>query len=104
VFERDISRLLSPVNPNTPNDAALINKVGERASCRNGQTGHATGPHLHFDFLRGGTKINFLDLRISKNQHLAVEDLPRFNQLYDQRQAMLRKENERVAEDTQPAL
>ena len=32
-----------------------------------GQTGHATGPHLHFEFLRGGTKVNFLSLRIPKN-------------------------------------
>jgi murein DD-endopeptidase MepM/ murein hydrolase activator NlpD len=67
-----------------------------------GQTGHATGPHLHFEFLRGGAKINFLELRMPKNQHLAVEDLPRFNRLREARLAMLRGEKERVASDLRP--
>ena len=62
-----------------------------------GQTGHATGPHLHFEFLRGGTKINFLSLRIPKNQQLAKEDLQHFQHLRDERQAMLRRDaGERV--------
>ena len=61
-----------------------------------GQTGHATGPHLHFEFLRGGTKINFLDLRIPKSQQLAKEDLRQFERLRDERQAMLRENNNRV--------
>jgi murein DD-endopeptidase MepM/ murein hydrolase activator NlpD len=65
-----------------------------------GQTGHATGPHLHFEFLRGGTKINFLDLRIPKNQQLAGAELARFQRLREQRQAMLRKTEERVAVDS----
>lgn len=55
-----------------------------------GQTGHATGPHLHFEFLRGGTKINFLDMRMPKSQQLAGDDLQQFSRLRDQRQAMLR--------------
>ena len=64
-----------------------------------GQTGHATGPHLHFEFLRGGTKINFLDMRIPKSQILAGEDLQRFARLRDERQAMLRRgADERVVE------
>ncbi|HKY09933.1 MAG TPA: peptidoglycan DD-metalloendopeptidase family protein [Candidatus Binatia bacterium] len=57
-----------------------------------GQTGHATGPHLHFEFLRGGAKINFLDMRIPKSQQLAKEDLPAFHRLRDEREAMLRGE------------
>ncbi len=64
-----------------------------------GQTGHATGPHLHFEFLRGTTKINFLDLRIPNTQLLAGEDLPRFNRLRDQRQAIMRKNTDRVVEN-----
>jgi murein DD-endopeptidase MepM/ murein hydrolase activator NlpD len=69
-----------------------------------GQTGHATGPHLHFEFLRGGTKINFLDLRIPKNQQLVGEDLRRFNLLRDQRQAQLNKTEEQVADGTRQGL
>ena len=61
-----------------------------------GQTGHATGPHLHFEFLRGGTKVNFLDLRIPKTQQLAKEDLRQFQQLRDERQAMLRENTDPV--------
>ncbi|HEV8721450.1 MAG TPA: peptidoglycan DD-metalloendopeptidase family protein [Candidatus Binatia bacterium] len=69
-----------------------------------GQTGHATGPHLHFEFLRGTTKINFLDLRIPNTQLLAGEDLPRFNRLRDQQQAIMRKNTDRVVENTQKGL
>src|SRR5499426_1616937 len=69
-----------------------------------GQTGHATGPHLHFEFLRGGEKIDFLSLRIPKEQVLSGEDLLRFAQLRDQQQALLHRENERVAERGQPAF
>jgi murein DD-endopeptidase MepM/ murein hydrolase activator NlpD len=67
-----------------------------------GQTGHATGPHLHFEFLRGGAKINFLELRVPKIQHLAVEDLPRFNRLREARLATLHGEKERMAGDVRP--
>lgn len=69
-----------------------------------GQTGHATGPHLHFEFLRGGTKINFLDLRIPKNQQLAGEDVQRFEHLRDQRQALLDKTDDRVVENPRQGL
>jgi murein DD-endopeptidase MepM/ murein hydrolase activator NlpD len=55
-----------------------------------GQTGHATGPHLHFEFLRGGEKINFLDLRIEKTNRLVDDDLRRFEQMREKREALLR--------------
>jgi murein DD-endopeptidase MepM/ murein hydrolase activator NlpD len=63
-----------------------------------GQTGHATGPHLHFEFLRGGEKINFLSLRVPKNERLAGQDLQRFKQLRQEREALLRREDNRVVQ------
>lgn len=59
-----------------------------------GETGHATGPHLHFEMLRGGEKINFLALRIPRTEQLKGHDLQRFAKLRDERLALL--------EDTQP--
>ncbi|HZD39640.1 MAG TPA: peptidoglycan DD-metalloendopeptidase family protein [Terriglobales bacterium] len=69
-----------------------------------GQTGHATGPHLHFEFLRGGKKINFLDLRIPKVQHLAREELPQFYRFRDQQLARLHKSDNRVVTNTRQRL
>jgi murein DD-endopeptidase MepM/ murein hydrolase activator NlpD len=69
-----------------------------------GQTGHATGPHLHFEFLRGGTKINFLDVHIPKTQRLAGEDLARFNRLRNQQLALLHHYGDRVAGNAQSGL
>ncbi len=62
-----------------------------------GQTGHATGPHLHFEFLRDGQKINFLSLRLPRNERLAGEDLRHFQQLRDVRQVLLHSGDSRVA-------
>jgi murein DD-endopeptidase MepM/ murein hydrolase activator NlpD len=69
-----------------------------------GQTGHATGPHLHFEFIRGGKKINFLDLRIAKTEQLVGEDLQRFHELREERQAMLERTDDRLVENTRTGL
>ena len=69
-----------------------------------GQTGHATGPHLHFEFLRAGTKINFLDLRIPKTQQLSGAELARFHRLREQQQALLRRSEPQVVEATRHGL
>jgi len=66
-----------------------------------GQTGHATGPHLHFEFLRGGEKIDFLSLRIPKIERLMAEELQRFRRLRDARQALLRKAANRIVQSAE---
>ncbi|MGH7828002.1 MAG: peptidoglycan DD-metalloendopeptidase family protein, partial [Candidatus Binatia bacterium] len=62
-----------------------------------GQTGHATGPHLHFEFLRGGRKINFLSLKIPRVERLTGADLERFVTIRDQRLGLLRDKVGNVA-------
>jgi len=69
-----------------------------------GQTGHATGPHLHFEFLRGGQKINFLTLRIPKSERLAGEDLERFQRQREEREALLHRDDNRVVRSASKGL
>jgi murein DD-endopeptidase MepM/ murein hydrolase activator NlpD len=54
-----------------------------------GQTGHATGPHLHFEMLRKGEKIDFLALKIPPAIELRGVDLKKFFEKRDQRLALL---------------
>ncbi len=61
-----------------------------------GQTGHATGPHLHFEFLQGERKINFLDLHTAKAQELKRADLQSFFRSRDRQLALLHAPNTEI--------
>jgi murein DD-endopeptidase MepM/ murein hydrolase activator NlpD len=61
-----------------------------------GQTGHATGPHLHFEFLHGERKINFLDLHTAKAQELKGADLQSFVASRDRQLALLHPHNTEI--------
>lgn len=63
-----------------------------------GQSGHATGPHLHFELLRGQQKINFLALRIPPERNLPAEELEPFHAVRGERLALLRSENLQVSQ------
>jgi murein DD-endopeptidase MepM/ murein hydrolase activator NlpD len=58
-----------------------------------GQTGHATGPHLHFEFLQGHKKINFLAVKIPRTERLAGAELQRFKRERDQHIAQLQQQS-----------
>jgi len=55
-----------------------------------GQTGHATGPHLHFEFLKRSQNINFLALDLPKIERLKGTDFERFIESRNQQMATLR--------------
>ena len=55
-----------------------------------GQTGHAPGPHLHFEFLKRGRNINFLALDLPRIERLKGTDFERFIESRNQQIATLR--------------
>jgi murein DD-endopeptidase MepM/ murein hydrolase activator NlpD len=54
-----------------------------------GQTGHATGPHLHFEMLKKGRKVNFLDLKLASEERLTGSELQEFLALREKKLALL---------------
>jgi murein DD-endopeptidase MepM/ murein hydrolase activator NlpD len=62
-----------------------------------GETGHATGPHLHFEMLRGGSKINFLALKTPRDEKLHGEALAGFYKVRDRQVALLQRKSITIA-------
>jgi murein DD-endopeptidase MepM/ murein hydrolase activator NlpD len=63
-----------------------------------GQTGHATGPHLHFEMLNKGQKVNFLDLKIASADRLSGTELQEFLVMRDKKLSLLQGDAARASE------
>jgi murein DD-endopeptidase MepM/ murein hydrolase activator NlpD len=82
-------------------EGARIN-VGEPIGAV-GRSGHATGPHLHFEFSLDGQKIDFLSVKIAAADSLTGAKLQQFHQERDRLLAQLRDgTNQIVGLITQP--
>jgi murein DD-endopeptidase MepM/ murein hydrolase activator NlpD len=67
-----------------------------------GQTGDATGPHLHFEFLKSGEKVNFLALKMPGVERLTEAELESFARTREERLAQLRSDRNELTRAHKP--
>jgi murein DD-endopeptidase MepM/ murein hydrolase activator NlpD len=63
-----------------------------------GQTGHATGPHLHFEFARDGEKLDYLSVKIPSTESLSGYRLAQFKREQAKWQSALRGSAVRIVQ------
>ena len=68
---------------NYAHQSKMYVKVGQRVKQGEvigavGSTGFSTGPHLHFEIVQNGVKINPLTLEMPAEKNLSVEKMPQF--------------------------